>query len=200
MHFPYSYPSTPALIARPIPRVAITRGNRDWVVHSYQNAARIVDRSIAAVMAELDRRGVLRDTVVLLLGDHGEELFEFGTLGHGTDINYYQNAPVAKLLNSRWQPPDLPIGTSEVPKVLYNALVASPSDVEPFKGSVLCYAGNQQRPEQIGLITRDGLTRYEFSNRLWQAQDSPTALLHGHAPVAAVAYEWESLVIQGGAR
>lgn len=200
MHFPYSYPGTPALIAQPISRVDIDHRHRDGVLRTYRNAARIVDNSIAAVIAELDRRGILADTVILVLGDHGEELFEFGSLGHGTDINYYQNAPLAKLMNSHWQPPDVPVGSSEVPKLLYNALVASPSDVVPFRGSVLCFAGSARQPEQIGLITPQGLTRYEFLTGRWQAQDRPGAPLRSHAPVPPVAWEWESLLIWSGAK
>jgi arylsulfatase A-like enzyme len=41
------------------------------------------DRGLAALLDELDRRGRLDDTVVLLTADHGEELLEHGGLDHG---------------------------------------------------------------------------------------------------------------------
>ncbi|HEX9800651.1 MAG TPA: sulfatase [Thermoanaerobaculia bacterium] len=41
------------------------------------------DRGLAAFLDELDRRGRLDETIVLLTADHGEELLEHGGLDHG---------------------------------------------------------------------------------------------------------------------
>ncbi len=51
---------------------------------AYDQEIRYVDDVLAALHAWLDRKGLLDDTYVFLLSDHGEQFFEHGMLGHGT--------------------------------------------------------------------------------------------------------------------
>src|SRR5262249_55583178 len=43
---------------------------------------RFTDDTLAALLAALDRRGRLRETLVVIVADHGEELLEHGGKGH----------------------------------------------------------------------------------------------------------------------
>ncbi len=45
-----------------------------------------IDRSFGALLDELDRRGELRHTLVVVISDHGEEFGEHGGLGHGKTL------------------------------------------------------------------------------------------------------------------
>jgi choline-sulfatase len=45
------------------------------------------DRSFGALLAELRRRGLWEDTVVVLVSDHGEEFFEHGGWEHGRSLH-----------------------------------------------------------------------------------------------------------------
>ena len=47
------------------------------------NAANFVDRNIGRLLDALERRGLAQETVVIVVGDHGEA-FEQGYLGHAT--------------------------------------------------------------------------------------------------------------------
>jgi Sulfatase len=200
MHYPYSYPKTPAILSGPIPRNEISSRNRERVVRTYQNAARVVDNSIGAVLDGLKRRGELADTLILIVGDHGEELFEHGTVGHGTDINFSQVRTIGKLINSAWQPPAVPIGSSEIPVLLFNSLLANPANAQPLQGSAFCYVGGFRKPEQIGLVTTTGLVRYDFLKGVWEGQEHPDSPFKPHAPVDLVAHTWESIVIWSNAK
>lgn len=42
-----------------------------------------VDASIGRLFADLEQRGLLRDSVVVVSSDHGEEFFDHGSVGHG---------------------------------------------------------------------------------------------------------------------
>lgn len=44
------------------------------------------DEQIGRLLAGLDERGLLEDTVVVLVGDHGEGLYEHGVKGHGLEV------------------------------------------------------------------------------------------------------------------
>jgi len=49
----------------------------------YDEEVRYVDRQIGLLLARLQRRGLLDNTVVLISADHGEELHDRGNWGHG---------------------------------------------------------------------------------------------------------------------
>jgi hypothetical protein len=83
-HFPYVYPEErtlfePVIEARSgldpeLPQLAEELRNR------YRNAAHYVDELIATVLADVD----LDRTLVIVTGDHGESIFDDGTLGHSS--------------------------------------------------------------------------------------------------------------------
>ena len=54
--------------------------NRLWSL--YRSAVRYVDNLIGILLGELDRTGVLDNTIVVIVSDHGEEFFEHGRWGH----------------------------------------------------------------------------------------------------------------------
>lgn len=65
---------------------SITAGDRGMVPRAYDNGVRRFDRQLGLLLAELRRRGLLSNTVVAVVADHGEEFFEHGLLGHGHTI------------------------------------------------------------------------------------------------------------------
>lgn len=52
----------------------------------YDAEVAAIDRSFGALLDELDRRGRLADTLVVVISDHGEEFGEHGGLGHGKTL------------------------------------------------------------------------------------------------------------------
>ena len=63
----------------------------------YLNAAHYVDRQIARVVAHLRERELLDDTIIVVLGDHGEEFMERSRWGHGAQFNRFQTGTPAVL-------------------------------------------------------------------------------------------------------
>ena len=60
----------------------------------YRNALGYVDSQIERVIRDLERKGVLDDTLVFITGDHGEEFGERGYRGHGGAFDRYQTSTV----------------------------------------------------------------------------------------------------------
>ncbi len=60
---------------------AVTLGRR-----AYQGAVAYLDGQIGALLDSLRARGALRETLVIVAGDHGEEFFEHGLMGHGNSL------------------------------------------------------------------------------------------------------------------
>ena len=55
----------------------------------YDGAIRYIDDQLALLFAKLEREGVLEDTIVCVVADHGEEFLEHGRIGHGHGL--YEN-------------------------------------------------------------------------------------------------------------
>jgi membrane-anchored protein YejM (alkaline phosphatase superfamily) len=56
----------------------------------YQNAVFYADSLIGEVLSSLSAKGLLHDTLVFITGDHGEEFYENGFLGHTSTFNDFQ--------------------------------------------------------------------------------------------------------------
>ena len=56
----------------------------------YRNSLGYVDSQIERVVRDLERRGLLENTLVFVTGDHGEEFGERGYRGHGGAFDRYQ--------------------------------------------------------------------------------------------------------------
>ena len=87
---------------------------------AYDGAITYVDEQIGALLDELDARGVLENTVVVVTSDHGEEFGEHGHMLHGHSL-YRQSIHVPLIW---WGPGRVPRGV-RVPYAVSNAAVPS---------------------------------------------------------------------------
>jgi membrane-anchored protein YejM (alkaline phosphatase superfamily) len=92
-HARYTFPDS-AIIAKPylesvnygaMSRESLTP-NIDQLLNRYTNAAHWIDVQMGRIYAELERQGLLDDTIVIVTGDHGEEFMEKGAWGHNSDF------------------------------------------------------------------------------------------------------------------
>ena len=62
------------------------------IKNRYINAAHHVDHLIGRVITHLRERKLLDDTIIIVLGDHGEEFMERKRWGHAADFNRFQTS------------------------------------------------------------------------------------------------------------
>ena len=198
MHFPYTFESAGAPLEKhPIPRGEISAGNRDWLMRTYYNAARLADDALASVLEELEHRKLRGDTTVLVVGDHGEELFDLGSLGHGTVLSFEQNQTLAKILDPATPKPNGPIGVGDVPILLHNRLARDPAHHLPYLDPVLCYVGGVFTPFEVGIVTaEEGLVKYDFLREQWSRQASFGAPFEAVDERLDIIHLWESYLVQ----
>jgi arylsulfatase A-like enzyme len=65
------------------PNLEWNAADRRRIVDLYDAELRWADRLTGRVLDALDERGFAKRTIVVITSDHGEELFDRGTLGHG---------------------------------------------------------------------------------------------------------------------
>jgi hypothetical protein len=197
MHFPYYYKGASLeLTARPALTREMIPENKERIRETYLDAARRADHAIADIMARLDKLRLRENTLVVIVGDHGEELFDSGYLGHAVSVNYEEYSTVGKLINSGWKVPAGPIGTRDLDLVIYNSLLRSPADALPTDPEVLCYLGYPDKPGQIGLVTSTGLVRYDFKKNAWNRQAGFGGPILPAQPSNHLIHVWESYVIK----
>jgi len=196
MHFPYNSGAIPkSLVEHRIPRDQITPENREWLRLTYMNAARRADEMLRNALDDLRERGRFENTLVVVVGDHGEELFEDGYLGHGVNISHEQNETICKIVNGEIDPPAGPIGLSDIGRVIHNALLRTPVGREPLGKRVLAMLGGPFAPRQIGLFDATGLVKYDFVKGQWSRQDHAGAPATGTEPDLDVVHAWESYAL-----
>lgn len=93
-HAPYDFPQE-AAIAEPYLEdfnylTADFAAQMPLIKNRYINAARHIDGQIGRIVDHLRGKGLLERTIVIVLGDHGEEFMERGRWGHSAEFNRFQ--------------------------------------------------------------------------------------------------------------
>ncbi len=66
----------------------LPREEVEQIIALYDGCVRMFDDAVGRVVAELERLKLMDDTIILVTGDHGDDLFEpHCTFGHGTTFN-----------------------------------------------------------------------------------------------------------------
>lgn len=92
-HHPYSFPPEARLYddcMDPFNAVSATEKDGPAIFKRAANCAYHLDMRLKEVFDVLERKNLLDNTIVILAGDHGEEYFEKGYLGHSSKFNNEQ--------------------------------------------------------------------------------------------------------------
>jgi arylsulfatase A-like enzyme len=112
-HAPYLPPSPWDTMFGPIlpGRDPSMREGRSWTprelqaeIDGYDGGIRSLDDHLALLLDDLERRGILDNTIVIVTSDHGEEFGEYGVFTHGNTL-YERSLHVPLLIH---YPPRLP--------------------------------------------------------------------------------------------
>lgn len=122
----------------PPPRYRSLYGTGGRAIDRYLGAIRYMDDEIDALLRELDRRGRLRNTIVIVTSDHGESFGEHDLVGHGNGLYRNQIRVPLLILNG----PGLPAGRRVAVPVSLRDLAATIADLagitrHPFGGTSL---------------------------------------------------------------
>ena len=79
-------------------------GDIKLIKNRYLNASNHVDQQIGRVIEHLKQKKLLENTVIIVLGDHGEEFMEISRWGHSAEFNRFQTSTPAVI----WVPGSKP--------------------------------------------------------------------------------------------
>lgn len=92
-HSPYTFPPDQALrddYLKHINFATVSADDAGAIYNRAINAAHHLDTQFARIFAALAERDLLRNTIVVITGDHGEEFYEKGYLGHNSTFSQEQ--------------------------------------------------------------------------------------------------------------
>jgi hypothetical protein len=155
-HFPYSHPQMPALINQtPIDRSDISEANIEQLQATYWNAIAVADQAVGEIIQRLKQLQVYDDTLVVIVGDHGESLFDDHFLGHGHALNQAQTR-IPLVFNLPGVALDRAVGQVDVAELMVRAatdrLELNAQQDRP--DAQLQVVGSLNQPQLIGTVSR----------------------------------------------
>ncbi len=162
-HFWYSHPKMRKIFVSDfIPRSDITIENKEWLDKTYWNAIANADWAVGEIVNLLKSHGVYDNTVVAIVADHGESLFDDGTLGHGHVVNEIQtkipfiiNNPTIKVAQA--------IGQTDIAEILISSAFGLHKSWNKTDKTVFQIIGGLSNPVQIAHVSFcEKRTIYDF--------------------------------------
>ncbi|MBI3849503.1 MAG: sulfatase-like hydrolase/transferase [Verrucomicrobia bacterium] len=96
-HQPYYYPPNHAVfdtggVSEDLNYIKLAHApaQMEQIKNRYKNSLHYVDAEIERVLKAMEDRGLMNNTLVFMLGDHGEEFRELGLFGHDSSFDKYQ--------------------------------------------------------------------------------------------------------------
>jgi phosphoglycerol transferase MdoB-like AlkP superfamily enzyme len=150
-HFPYFHQyMTTNFVETGIPRSEINSDNKAWLENTYWNSLNYADFYLGKVIDDLKKAGVWEDTLLVVTGDHGEELFDQNHLGHGFLISKTQlNIPFVTN-QPKFEIPQ-PAGLVDIKQAIHRFIENKPNPQIKDKQFVFQYIGSLSRPQKIAI-------------------------------------------------
>jgi hypothetical protein len=159
-HFPYYHDGMPLeLVDVPLARGEIGKSERDRLERTYWNAIAYADFGIGRITDWLETQEI-KDFVLVVLGDHGESLYDDGYLGHGHQLNEIQTR-IPIVLNRSIRNYPQPLGQIHLQRMFLNLATAEPDTDGTLElqnssdHSVFQYVGTLDNPVLVGLVLKD---------------------------------------------
>lgn len=137
-HQPYLYPPEFEKFTPVLPKGEInyfrdvSRERIELVRNRYKNSVHYVDYLIGKILKAIKEKDLFKNTILVITGDHGEEFYEEGYLGHTSSFDDYQTKVVFVLFHPDAKPAIVEETTSHidlVPTIMESlGVVSSPGD------------------------------------------------------------------------
>ena len=169
-HYPYHHKGIASRFASaPLAESRIDPSHRDELYATYLDAAHHVDAAIGELLSQV-RGSAGHEPAVIVIGDHGESLFDDTFLGHGYALNDPQTR-IPLLASGLPLQIDEPFGQTDLRSAVSRALSRAEGDGWPTakpadEKRVFQYLGTAvDRPRQISFTWQNKRISFDFRSR-----------------------------------
>ena len=146
-------------------RTSVTEAELTFTRDAYDDGLAYLDAEIGKLFDDLERRGVLDDTIVILTSDHGENHGEHGLIGHGRSL-YDQEVrvPLLVFLPGGAHAGEVvadPVSLRDIPATAVDLIRLK--DGSPFPGSSLARCWDRPNGAAEATVLTEVLLRDEVS-------------------------------------
>jgi membrane-anchored protein YejM (alkaline phosphatase superfamily) len=136
-HQPYLYPEEFERFRPVLPKGEInyfrdvSKERIDLVRNRYKNSVYYEDYLIGRIIRTIKEKGLMKNTILVVTGDHGEEFYEEGYLGHTSSFDDFQTKVVFVLFHPEAKPEIVKEATSHldlVPTIMESFGIVSPPE------------------------------------------------------------------------
>ena len=162
-HFPYAYPTMPKrLVSELISRSDISAKNKDQLSATYWNAMANADWAVGKMLESLITHHLLANVTLVILGDHGESLFDDGFLGHGHALDDIQTK-IPLIINDPSIVVNESIGQIDVAELTIRSALGLKNQWLNDKKTVFQWVGSITQPTLIAHVATNGVrTLFDF--------------------------------------
>jgi glucan phosphoethanolaminetransferase (alkaline phosphatase superfamily) len=154
-HFPYHYPQiTHTFIKEAIPRSQINIENKEWLQRTYYNAVFHADIYVGQIIEELKAKNIWDETLLVIVSDHGEELFDNNLLGHGFMISDVQTK-ITLVINKKDFKVKEPVGQVDLKNYILSYSFGQKNNIFNKEPAVFQMIGILKNPSKISLRYND---------------------------------------------
>jgi arylsulfatase A-like enzyme len=158
------------------PKRDLPERDRNLVNDAYDDCVGYIDSELGKLFDELDRRGILENTLVIVTSDHGEEMGEHGLYGHGKSLYGQELHVPLVILPPRGRAPALRVSHSvslrDIPATVADLI--GEAGASPFPGRSLA---RYWQPGSSSSDPADGVVFSEVAlwDKVWNIPNRPPA-------------------------
>jgi phosphoglycerol transferase MdoB-like AlkP superfamily enzyme len=191
LHYPYFGPHTPLHFIKEghTDSGFFTPDHAAAIKLQYANAAYHLDASLQAFLNGLESRGLLRNSLIVIVGDHPDSIYENGLLGHGWAVDEAQRRTPLLVINGKGHA-TAPLGQDEILRIVHDSLqpdaAAPPLEITFDRGKqVFEIGGPLDNPRQLALLAPDRLFTYDALTNLVRTRNDQAWLRPGRLSEAS---------------
>jgi len=174
LHYPY--------YEEGLPKHFITEGHKEssfftpanaaQIKLQYANAANHLDHAFASLVEGLKARNLLEDSVVVIVGDHPDSIYENGLLGHAWSLHPSQRFTPLLVVHGKGHL-TAPASQTDVYRLIRDSLdpdsTLPPLTIteDPAK-KIFVVAGPLEKPRHLGFLSLHDLAQYDVGANLAQ--------------------------------
>ncbi len=148
---------------------------------AYRAAIRATDRRIGQMLRDLGAAGLLADTLVIVTSDHGEEVFDNDTIGHGSNLNDAQTKVPLLVLGATVRT-DWIRSHRDILPLVRAEMGAGPLRAVPRKTEVLTGC-DYEFPKSFAIIDQEGRVDFRLEDGLLAPAPSPDGIMASKAHI-----------------
>jgi arylsulfatase A-like enzyme len=135
--------------------------------NSYDGAIAYIDQEVESLLEELEQRGVLDNTIVIITSDHGEEFAEHGVMGHSMSL-YFPSLYVPLVIVFPSRVPentrvDQSVGLLDIPATILDLIGMDPAGYVPGSSLARFWDPDTDSTPESAVILSESLPKQDFT-------------------------------------